>query len=295
MNAQVALALDSTGALAPTFPGPRAPDVRSFDLKADPVHDAIWVERSASASGSVTIEQLLETKRIDNYLMLGSSSLPTFKLLTSTQPRVFSVGGDLQFFSDCIEHRNRTALTQYAQLAIDAVWANLSAYGSRRIKSIALVQGEAQGGGFEAALSCNTLIAERGCSFGFPESLFGMFPGMGGEILLASRVGHDIARRMVTNANRFSAEFLHEIGVVDYLAEPGTGRRMASDLMSRALAHGGDEVAGRMDRRQQVLDGIRFDALGTSIASWVDRALALDARHQRTMKYIVEMQTRRVA
>jgi DSF synthase len=38
---------------------------------------------------------------------------------------------------------------------------------------------DALGGGFESLLSFNIIIAERGAKFGFPENIFGLFPGMG--------------------------------------------------------------------------------------------------------------------
>ena len=45
--------------------------------------------------------------------------------------------------------------------------------------TISLVQGDALGGGFEAALCGDIIIAEKQARFGFPEVLFNLFPGMG--------------------------------------------------------------------------------------------------------------------
>jgi len=47
------------------------------------------------------------------------------------------------------------------------------------LTTISLAQGDALGGGFEAALSCSVIIAERRARFGFPEVMFNLFPGMG--------------------------------------------------------------------------------------------------------------------
>ena len=44
--------------------------------------------------------------------------------------------------------------------------------------TIGLAQGDALGGGFESLLSFNVIIAERDARFGFPENIFGLFPGM---------------------------------------------------------------------------------------------------------------------
>ena len=46
--------------------------------------------------------------------------------------------------------------------------------------TISLVQGDALGGGFEAALAGDVVIAEKSAQFGFPEVMFNLFPGNGG-------------------------------------------------------------------------------------------------------------------
>ena len=51
------------------------------------------------------------------------------------------------------------------------------------------MQGECLGGGFEAALSSDLIIAERRSRFGFPEILFNLFPGMGAYSFLDRKVG----------------------------------------------------------------------------------------------------------
>ena len=55
--------------------------------------------------------------------------------------------------------------------------------------TIALVQGEALGGGFESILSFDVVIAERDARFGLPEAMFGLFPGMGAHSFLSRRLG----------------------------------------------------------------------------------------------------------
>jgi DSF synthase len=53
------------------------------------------------------------------------------------------------------------------------------------ILTVGLVQGAALGGGFEALLSFDYVVAERDATFGLPEILFGLFPGMGAHSLLS--------------------------------------------------------------------------------------------------------------
>src|SRR5690606_14589060 len=79
--------------------------------------------------------------------------------------------------------------------------------------TIGLVQGDALGGGFELALACQTIVAERGAQMGFPEVLFGLFPGMGAYSLLSRRVGPKRAEEMMLNGVMYSTEELHAMGI----------------------------------------------------------------------------------
>jgi DSF synthase len=295
MSAQAAVALEraATGAISSGVGTERLG--KAFEVTIDREAGALWCARTADASPSVTLPQLKEARAIDEKIASGAFGNLLFKVLASRQPGVFSLGGDLALFARCIETNDRAALAEYATLAARAVWANLSAFGRKRVRTIAVVQGETQGGGFEAALSCNTLIAERGTSFGFPEPLFGMFPGMGGELLLRSRMDADLSRRMVQSTNRYTAEFLHEIGVVDYLVEVGTGIVAAENLIEELLARPDGVAAMKTAARQAVLDGIEFSELFASVEAWTERAFRLTARNLRSMRYILEAQNRKLS
>jgi len=245
---------------------------------------AVWCHRSASTQSFVTFEQLSAMRDIDAQLMTAGLGDVSYKVLCSDHPRFFSLGGDLSLFIRCVEEQDEQTLSEYAILAIRAIWANASGLGARQINTIALVTGEAQGGGFEAALSCDLLVAEAGTSFGFPETLFGMFPGMGGELLLRGRVDNDLAKKLVTSAHRYSAEMLFEMGIVDYLASKGKGAAKVQEAI-RTQNH-----AELFERRQKRLETVRYTELLDSVDVWVAQAMSLSARHLRAMKYICSAQ-----
>jgi DSF synthase len=294
MNAQVAVALEPAGTRSHRLPAHYPPNVKSFEVEVDAGLGTIWVTRKADSSASVTQQQLLDSQVVDEaigrYLHRGYR----FKVVRSAQRDVFSLGGDLSFFVDCIARRDQDGLAGYARLAVNAIANNLSGHGACNLKTIALVNGETQGGGFEAALSCHLTVAERGSHFGFPEPLFGMFPGMGGQPLLAARVGRAVAARIMRDSNRYPAEFLHEIGVIDYLAEPGSGAALVSRLVLRAEVETSPEARRLAERREQLRNVTRHE-LDESVARWTAQAMTLSERQIRTMKYIIEMQSRRAA
>ncbi len=65
------------------------------------------------------------------------------------------------------------------------------------------MQGAALGGGFEALLSFDYIVAEQDATFGLPEILFGLFPGMGAHALLSRKLGSAQADRLIVS-NRTS-------------------------------------------------------------------------------------------
>src|SRR3546814_20319266 len=97
--------------------------------------------------------------------------------------------------------------------------------------TIGLVQGAALGGGFEALLSFDYIVAERGATFGLPEILFGLFPGMGAHAILSRKLGSAMADRLIVPNRTYTAEEMYEPGLVHPLAENGEGVEACQDLL----------------------------------------------------------------
>jgi enoyl-CoA hydratase/carnithine racemase len=70
--------------------------------------------------------------------------------------------------------------------------------------TIGLVQGAALGGGFEALLSFDYIVAERDATFGLPEILFGLFPGMGAHAILSRKLGAAMADRLIVSNQTYT-------------------------------------------------------------------------------------------
>ena len=79
-------------------------------------------------------------------------------------------------------------------------------------------------------LSFNVIIAERGAKFGFPETLFGLFPGMGAYSLVSRRIGAALAEEMMLSGRCYSAEEMKEIGLVHIAGRAGAGHRRGARL-----------------------------------------------------------------
>ena len=145
-----------------------------------------------------------------------------YLVLGSRFPGIFNLGGDLDLFAGFIAAGDREGLVSYGRACVSILHNNMRRLDLPLI-TIALVQGDALGGGFEAALSFNVIVAERGARFGLPEIAFGLFPGMGAHCLLSRKLGLARTEQMMLSNRLYSAEEMYEMGIVHVLAEPGCG------------------------------------------------------------------------
>ena len=258
-------------------------DVRAADATA-------WCYLRPRFRPSFTLALLDDLARVQAWLgdlvaARGRDGAPAigWVVLASDAPGVFSLGGDLQLFTSLIERREEDALRAYAYACVEVGHAHASGYGGRAV-SIGLAQGDALGGGFEALLSSNILVAERRARFGLPEVLFGLFPGMGAHVFLSRRVGVARAHAMITSGAQFSAEALHEMGVVDVLAEDGRGADAVREYVARHDRVRGAHLASH--RAGRVAAPVALAAMREVADVWVDTAMALGAQDLRRMARI---------
>jgi DSF synthase len=229
-----------------------------------------------------TIRQRLASN-IDN-------KAPIHHLVLASDSNVFNLGGDLALFHQLIKQGDRDQLLDYAKLCIEVAY-NFSCLYQDRVHSIAVIQGDALGGGFEAALCCHTIIAERGTGMGFPEVLFDLFPGMGAYTFLTRRVPASKAERMMLDAKIYSADELFEMGIVDILVEKGEGIQAANDLIKR---HGRISNAMRsLNTVRNACAPISLEQLLSITSEWVYAAMRLNDRGLRNMERLINAQSKR--
>lgn len=212
-------------------------------------------------------------------------------LVLASEADVFNLGGDLDLFCRLIRAQDRGSLLAYARQCVEV------AYGFHNhlnddFHTIALVQGDALGGGFEAALSCQTIVAEHGVGMGLPEVLFDLFPGMGAYSFLCKRVSPKLAEEMMMNGIIYPAEELHRMGIVDVLVPKGEGVAAVNDLIKRnqRISH----ARTAMNRVREICQPVTHTELTQVVEVWVDTALQLGDKALRTMERLVRAQHRRV-
>ncbi|HET6395762.1 MAG TPA: crotonase/enoyl-CoA hydratase family protein [Pseudoxanthomonas sp.] len=202
----------------------------------------------------------------------------------------FNLGGDLDLFCRLIRAGDRDGLLAYAHQCVRGVHAFHAGLGAGA-HSIALVQGDALGGGFEAALSCHTIVAEEGALMGLPEVLFDLFPGMGAYSFLCKRIPPHQAEKLMTEGNVYTAEEMHRLGLVDVLAPRGQGVAAVEEVIraNRRIPH----ARAAMHQVRSLAQGVSLDEMMRITEIWVDTALQLGEKSLRTMDRLVRAQTRR--
>jgi DSF synthase len=204
---------------------------------------------------------------------------------------VFNLGGDLELFRKYIETGNRQGLLDYAIKCIDILYQNMFHY-DLDLTTISLVQGDALGGGFEAALSSNLIVAERGVKMGLPEVLFNLFPGMGAYSLLSRKIGFVAAEKMILSGTLYSAEQLYEMGVIDILAEKGEGELAVYRYIKNASR--ARNTFKSMQKIKDICNQVSYKELADIATVWVDSALQLTSRDLRMMERLVRRQNNKL-
>ncbi|WP_311239804.1 MULTISPECIES: crotonase/enoyl-CoA hydratase family protein [unclassified Xanthomonas] len=203
----------------------------------------------------------------------------------------FNLGGDLDLFARLIREQNRDHLLRYAKRCVEGVHHLHVGFGGD-VRSIALLQGDALGGGLEMALACHTIVAEEGIGMGLPEVLFDLFPGMGAYSFLCRRVAPHLAEKIILDGRIYSSEEMHAMGIVDVLVPKGQGVMATENLIRQQKRIPNSYLA--MNAARNVAQSVPYEELLRITEIWVDAALGLSNKSLRTMDRLVKAQNRRM-
>lgn len=203
---------------------------------------------------------------------------------------VYNLGGDLESFIHYIRTANSERLRTYGYTCLELGYKCHQQF-HRGITSVALIEGSAYGGGFEAALSCNIIIAEESAQVCFPEIAFNLFPGMGAYSYLIRRVAPHVAEKMITSGRVYTGRELYDMGVIDHCARDGEGHQETLSVIAqhRRQQHG----RGAMHKAREVVQPVSLTELKHVTDIWVEAALQLDDKALRVMERFARAQQKR--
>ncbi|MET0249018.1 MAG: crotonase/enoyl-CoA hydratase family protein [Sphingobium sp.] len=267
-------------------------DLGQIDVRWDASARTLWAFMTPETRPNYNPAMLRDIRgwQTETKKLFDAGALPLrYMVLGSRFPGIFNLGGDLELFAGCIERGDLEGLTRYGHACIDVVhraWRN----ADMPVVSIALAQGDALGGGFEALLCFDVVIAERSARFGVPEMLFGLFPGMGAYSILSRKIGRRMTERMLLSGKVYTAQEMYDMGVVTVLADDGAGEQATRDYIAANSPHQPGHV-GIFEAGRRV-DPLDYAELSDIVENWAKTALKLDPRDLRLMRRLASAQTR---
>lgn len=280
--------------LAMGFPGIPAElfQLNQLDVLYQPESRALWTFMRPEGRPSFTPPMLGDFEDWQRLISegFGPGGIPLdYLVLGSRAPGVFCYGGDLALFRQLILDRNRDGLVRYGHRCCEILHRNINTLGLPML-TIGLVEGAALGGGFEALLSFDYIIAEHSATFGLPEIMFGLFPGMGAHALLSRKLGSAMADRLITSNRTYSAQEMFDLGIVHQLAGDGEGLEATRDFIRRNDRRHSGLVAAR--QATKVSWALELSELTRITEIWADAALALGEQDLKLMDRLAAAQQR---
>src|ERR1700732_4321155 len=142
-------------------------------------------------------------------------------ILSSARKQGFSAGADLrQLYRDAEPLSEKERLAGVRQF-LERIHGVLNVLDAAPFVTIAAVHGVCFGGGFELALACDLIVADKMARFAFPELRLGLIPGFGGIPRLKRDLGNAFVRDLLLTGRRVNAARAQAVGLVAPLAAQG--------------------------------------------------------------------------
>ena len=180
--------------------------------------------------GSLTLEELEKFAAALPALASETHAL----IVHSTLKAGFSAGADLRELFQRGQAMEKGAALRGVREFLERIHAVMNALDAAPFTTIAAVHGVTFGGGFELALVCDIIIADRMARFCFPELRLGLIPGFGGIPRLKRDLGNATVRDLLLTGRSFNVMKAQQIGLVSQIAAEGEALRVARATASQA-------------------------------------------------------------
>jgi len=139
----------------------------------------------------------------------------------------FSAGADLRELYSMIQGVPTAERVAGVRAFLERIHRVLNILDASPLTTIAAVHGVTFGGGFELALACDLIIADKMARFCFPELRLGLIPGFGGIPRLKRDLGNGVVRDLLLTGRSINATKAQAVGLVSQLAAEGESLRVA--------------------------------------------------------------------
>lgn len=194
-------------------------------------HDGVLELCFDSQNEKVNVFNKIALKEFGDVLKVIESQTKAKGLVMTSAKSVFVAGADITEFLDYFEQPDEVLRTM-----LNEVNGMFNRFEDLPFPTVAAINGEAQGGGFEVCLACDFRIASSAARVGLPEVKLGIMPGWGGSVRLPRLIGVDNAVEwMCAGGSKRAAAALKD-GAVDAVVADDALRQSAFDLVQDASA-----------------------------------------------------------
>jgi enoyl-CoA hydratase len=148
-------------------------------------------------------------------------------IVSSARTEGFCAGADLREL-----YRRTQEMPSAERLAgirefLERIHRVMNAIDEAPLTTIAAVHGVTFGGGFELALTCDLIVADKMARFCFPELRLGLIPGFGGIPRLKRDLGNGVVRDLLLTGRSINAVKAQSVGLVSQVSAEGDALRVA--------------------------------------------------------------------
>ena len=179
--------------------------------------------------GSASLEELekfataLQLMQADAHALIIYSELQTG----------FCAGADLRELYTRSKAMEPAAAAKDVRDFLERIHRVLNLIDASPLTTIAAVHGVTFGGGFELALACDLIIADKMARFCFPELRLGLIPGFGGIPRLKRDLGNAVVRDLLLTGRSINATKAQQVGLVSQVVGEGESLRAARATASQ--------------------------------------------------------------
>ena len=173
--------------------------------------------------GSGTLEELEKFQGALEGLAHDAHALIVYSTLSAG----FSAGADLRELYLRSQKMEKSQALAGVRNFLERIHRVLNTIDAAPLTTIAAVHGVTFGGGFELALVCDLIIADRMARFCFPELRLGLVPGFGGIPRLKRDLGNGVVRDLLLTGRSFNTTKAQACGLVSQVVAEGEALRVA--------------------------------------------------------------------
>ena len=173
--------------------------------------------------GSLTLEELEKFVAALETLQRQAHAL----IIYSTMKPGFCAGADLRELYLRLQEGDQSHAAAGARAELERIHRVMNTLDTSPLTTIAAVHGVTFGGGFELALVCDIIIADKMARFCFPELRLGLIPGFGGIPRLKRDLGNGVVRDLLLTGHSINATKAQAVGLVSQVVAEGEALKVA--------------------------------------------------------------------